>query len=106
MPSLILQPAIENAIKYAIARMEAGGVVRVKAFRVGDDLRLQVCDNGPDAPDNPCTLLDDAGAGVGLANMRDRLAHLYGERQSFKLSKLDPCGLCVTLTLPFETGRP
>lgn len=102
-PSLILQPAIENAIKYAIAQMEGTGRISIAAKREGDMLRLQVCDNGPNAPENPAKILENATTGVGLVNMRDRLAHLYGARQAFLLSRIEPAGLCVCLKLPFET---
>lgn len=105
VPSLILQPAIENAIKYAIARMESGGEIGILAKRDGEMLTLQVCDNGPSAPDDLGTLIADGKTGVGLVNMRDRLAHLYGARQSFNLSRKDPQGLCVGLRIPFETKR-
>ncbi|MCA8887598.1 MAG: histidine kinase [Parvularculaceae bacterium] len=105
VPSLILQPAIENSIKYAIAQMEAGGEISILAKRDGDMLRLQVCDNGPNTPDDPAALLARAKTGVGLINMRDRLAHLYGARQNFSLSKLEPRGLCVCLRFPFETKQ-
>jgi two-component system, LytTR family, sensor kinase len=103
VPSLILQPAIENAIKYAIAKMETGGEVTIVAKRERNKLHMQVCDNGPDAPDNPSDLLRNATTGVGLVNMRDRLAHLYQDDCTFKLSRLEPQGLCVRLTIPFET---
>ncbi len=105
VPSLILQPAIENAIKYAIARMESGGEIGIVAKRDEAMLNLQVCDNGPSAPDNLDLLLADGKTGVGLINMRDRLAHLYGGRQSFSLTKNEPQGLCVNLRIPFETKR-
>ncbi len=101
VPSLILQPAIENALKYAIAQMESGGRIAVAAKKEGDMLLLSVADNGPNAPAEPSEILDTADAGVGLVNMRERLAHLYGGRQSFRLSRLEP-GLCVSLKLPFE----
>ncbi len=104
VPSLILQPAIENAIKYAIAKMESGGEIRICARREDDMLHLQVCDNGPEAPENPSGMLakNAIGGGVGLVNMRERLVHLYGPSQSFHVTKLEPAGLCVTLKLPFE----
>ena len=105
VPSLILQPAIENAIKYAIAKMETGGEIIINAGRDGDMLCLKVCDNGPFAPENPEAILKNANTGVGLLNMKDRLFHLYGENQSFRLSKIEPDGLCVTLTLPLETTK-
>jgi sensor histidine kinase YesM len=47
--------------------------------------------------------LERAHTGVGLVNMRDRLAHLYGERQTFVIARNEPDGLSVRLTLPFET---
>ncbi len=103
VPSLILQPAIENAIKYAIAKMEAGGEIIIRAKREGKRLRMDVCDNGPEAPENPAELLRNATTGVGLVNMRDRLAYLYQDRSKFRLDRLEPNGLCVCLIIPFET---
>jgi len=105
-PSLILQPAIENAIKYAIARMESGGVITVRARVENDRLVMEVCDNGPDAPDDPARLLKNETAGVGLVNMRERLAYLYQERSAFRLLRVEPQGLCVRLSIPFETAAP
>ena len=102
VPSLILQPAIENAIKYAIGVMETGGEIRIVAQRENDTLFLRVCDNGPETPDDPNTILKSV-TGVGVINMRDRLVHLYGHNQVFKLTKLKPSGLCVSMTIPFET---
>ncbi len=103
VPSLILQPAIENAIKYAIAQMESGGVITITAKRKGNMLCMEVCDNGPSAPDNPSELLRQATTGVGLVNMRDRLRYLYQDRSEFNLNRVDPTGLCVCLRIPFET---
>ncbi|NOX96368.1 MAG: sensor histidine kinase [Alphaproteobacteria bacterium] len=103
VPSLILQPAIENAIKYAIAQMESGGVITISGKREGAMMRLRVCDNGPNAPKDPSALLRNATTGVGLVNMRDRLLHLYQDRSEFELSRLDPKGLCVSIKIPFET---
>ena len=104
VPSLLLQPAIENAIKYAIARMESGGEILIAARRTGNRLHLSVCDNGPDAPDNPSTLISDLDRGVGLVNMRDRLFHLYGDDCDFVLKKNDPCGFSVNLYIPIENN--
>jgi len=103
VPSLILQPAIENAIKYAIAQMESGGVITISGKREGPMMHLRVCDNGPNAPKDPSALLRNTTTGVGLVNMRDRLLHLYQDRSEFELSRLDPQGLCVSIKIPFET---
>ena len=102
VPSLILQPAIENAIKYAIAQMESGGEITIIAKHEGKMLRLRVCDNGPNAPEAPSKILADAKNGVGLVNMRERLRYMYQDRGEFSLSKLQPQGLCVSITVPFE----
>lgn len=102
IPSLILQPAIENAIKYAIAQMEGGGEITIIAQREGKMLRLRVCDNGPNAPADPSKILANAKNGVGLVNMRERLIYMYQDRGEFRLSKLQPQGLCVSITVPFE----
>ncbi len=102
VPSLILQPAIENAIKYAIAQMEDGGEITIIAKRDGNMLHMRVCDNGPNAPDDPSTILTNSKNGVGLVNMRDRLTFMYQDRSEFRLSKLKPQGLCVSIKLPFE----
>ncbi|MEO1136343.1 MAG: histidine kinase [Pseudomonadota bacterium] len=103
VPSLILQPAIENAIKYAIAQMEAGGEIRITAKREGGALCMSVCDNGPNAPEDPTALLRNVKTGVGLVNMRDRLNYLYQDRAKFELRHVSPQGLCVALRIPFET---
>ena len=105
VPSLILQPAIENAIKYAIAKMESGGMISITAKREGDMLALSVCDNGPDAPKDPQATLANDTAGVGLVNMRDRLNYLYGGDYVFQLTAVEPSGYCVTMKLPLETQQ-
>ena len=102
VPSLILQPAIENSIKYAIAKMESGGVISIVAKREGEMLCLEVCDNGPDAPEDPETILANPSLGVGLFNMRERLNHLYGGECVFKLCRLQPHGMCVRMKIPLE----
>lgn len=111
MPSLLLQPLVENAIKYAVAKRIEGGTLGLHAQREGDRLRLSVIDDGPGWP-----ALKDGGVppgngphgnSVGLANARDRLRVLYGERQSFEVRNRDEGGFMVTMTLPFETvGAP
>lgn len=103
MPSLLLQPLVENAIKYAIAQAIQGGSITVRALAEGDALTLVVADDGPgidlrhDIPRN--------GGGVGLSNCRERLKELYGERQSFQLSSTDPHGLTITIRIPLEYGK-
>ncbi|MEM8988491.1 MAG: ATP-binding protein, partial [Pseudomonadota bacterium] len=100
-PSLLLQPAVENAIKYSIAKRTEGGALRLKAHVREGRLFLAVCDDGPGLPGDPMKTLRDC-AGVGFANMRDRLIHLYGEDHSFVIRNLAPKGFAVEIDIPFE----
>ncbi len=100
VPSLFLQPLIENSIKYAIARMEEGGRILIAAHQVDDDLLVSVTDNGPGCP-TPARELIERG-GVGLSNTRDRLEALYGKNYSFTLTDNDPQGMRVEIRIPLE----
>ncbi|MBT3611065.1 MAG: histidine kinase, partial [Gammaproteobacteria bacterium] len=71
VPSLLLQPLIENAIKYAIARSETGGVIRIAAAVERGSLSISVADSGAD--EEVVTVLAPQGVGVGLTNIRQRL---------------------------------
>jgi sensor histidine kinase YesM len=104
VPSMILQPLIENAIKYAIHISEDGGLIVITARLRNDMLYLSVADNGPGIPELDASDAkgDRAGKGVGLANIRERLQVLYGNRQEFLVENLEPHGLKVTLGVPHE----
>jgi two-component system LytT family sensor kinase len=100
IPSLLLQPLVENAIKYGIARAEDGGTLRISARVFAGDLLLRLSDDGPGVE-----LVDGeipGATGVGLRNTRERLAELYGERHVFRLSRTEPHGLTIDIRIPFE----
>jgi len=99
VPSLILQPLIENAIKYAITPTEDGGTLRIAAQVHHGTLVMQISDTGPGLGkgDN-----GQKSTGVGLKNTRERLQQLYGEEQAFTLGQNEPSGLTVTINIPFE----
>jgi len=103
LPSLLLQPLVENAIKYAVAPQIEGGLLRIEARREGEQLVLRVSDDGPG-----CHCLEGgqlpAGKGVGLRNARERLAVLYGDAGGFDVRNRER-GIEVTLRLPFENGK-
>jgi signal transduction histidine kinase len=102
IPSLLLQPLVENAIKYGIARSEEGGHLRIAARVFAGDLLLELSDDGPGV-----ALVDGqipTANGVGLRNTRERLAELYGSRHSFHLSTTDPHGLTVNIRIPYATA--
>jgi LytS/YehU family sensor histidine kinase len=98
VPSLLLQPLVENAMKYAIAPREEGGSVTIIAGIEGGSLRLAVVDDGPGLPPAAASA---NGRGVGLRNTRERLKVLYGATHSVDVSDASP-GLRVEMRLPLE----
>jgi LytS/YehU family sensor histidine kinase len=104
VPSLILQPLIENAVKYGISRREEGGRIEIIARVVdGGVLDLVLRDNGPGSLSYRPERADGQG-GVGITNTRERLRVLYGDRQHFEIARLQPQGTEVRLQFPFETA--
>jgi LytS/YehU family sensor histidine kinase len=103
MPSLLLQPLVENAIKYAVTPQEEGADISVDARKVGDRLLLTVSDTGPGA-DGFGYGTGQPSTGVGLANIRDRLAQAYGGAHAFQTRQNEHGGFSVILDIPFE-GR-
>jgi len=99
VPNLILQPIVENAIRHGVAPRSAPGRVEVSAERVGDKLRLRVKDDGPGIQSAKSNGVGSRG-GVGLANTRARLEHLYGKAYRFEMTNDPRGGLVVTLELP------
>ena len=100
IPSLLLQPLVENAIKYAIARSETGGCLRIAARVFAGELLLELSDDGPGA-----ALVDGeipSARGVGLRNTRERLQALYGNGHSFRLGNTVPHGLTVNIRIPCQ----
>jgi len=118
LPSLLLQPLVENAIKYAVSPQEAGAEITIAAQLVGPNLRITVSDTGPGlqsaGSSNRLTGVtfdggEQVSTGVGLANIRDRLAQAYGEDHRFETLEPPEGGFAVLIELPFErreTGIP
>ena len=99
VPSLILQPLIENAIKYAITPSEEGGTLRISARVQHKTLVLQISDSGPGLGNGNN---GQKSSGVGLKNTRERLLQLYGDGQAFTLAPNEPSGLRITINIPYE----
>jgi sensor histidine kinase YesM len=95
LPPLLLQPLVENALKHGIEPSVSGGEIRIEARREGDALLLRVIDTG-------VGLNASSPEGIGLANVRARLASLYGERGRLALYAHEPHGVAAEITLPLE----
>lgn len=104
VPSFLLQPLIENAIKHAIAQSEEGGAIRVVAHREETTLLLAVEDSGADAPTAKVSQRS-SGGGLGLKNVQERVTTLYGTQGSLVLGKSDLGGFRVDLSFPFENAE-
>lgn len=98
VPSLLLQPLVENAMKYAVSPREQGGSVTIIAGIEDGRLRLAIVDDGPGLP---ATAATGNGRGVGLRNTRERLKVLYGDAHRVDMVDGAP-GLRVEMRLPLE----
>ena len=100
VPPLILQPLVENAIKHAVVPAVGGGKVAIVASREDAWLTLGVEDSGSGV--EASGLGPRAADGVGLSNVRQRLAEIYGDRSSLSFARNDHGGLSVSIRLPFQ----
>src|SRR5215469_1212527 len=100
VPSLILQPIVENALRHGIASREAPGRVILCASRHNGLLEINVYNDGPTLPKG--WRLEDC-SGIGLANTRARIAQLYGRAGQLEVHNRDQSGVQATLTVPFLT---
>jgi two-component system LytT family sensor kinase len=97
VPTFILQPLVENAIRHGISARPGLGLIEVSAWLEHGTLRLRVRDDGPGLPAGWSL---EATAGVGLSNTRERLRHLYGDRQKFEITAAEGGGVKADITLP------
>ena len=102
LPSLLLQPLIENAIKYAVTPSENGADIWITAAREGQAVRIEVADNGNG---DGAELAACPSTGVGLANIKDRLSQAYGASHRFQTRQNEKGGFSVILDIPLETGE-
>jgi two-component system, LytTR family, sensor kinase len=102
VPQLILQPLLENSLRHGMKAGSCAMDLSIVAHRENGSLILQVSDTGSGLGE-----LDSSrvfGRGLGLSNIRERLAHLYGDRQNFSISNRASGGAEVTLRLPLHTS--
>jgi sensor histidine kinase YesM len=111
IPSLLLQPLVENAIKYAVSPQEEGARISLTAQVIGNRLRVTVSDTGPglQAQASAARMSEalsvpsrTVSTGVGLANIRDRLAQAYGDDHRFEIETPPEGGFTVIVEIPYE----
>ncbi|HWW65608.1 MAG TPA: histidine kinase [Sphingomonadaceae bacterium] len=101
LPSLLLQPLVENAIKYAVTPQEEGADINIEARVAMDRVQITVSDTGPgliEGSNRPTY-----STGVGLANTRERLAQAYGADHRFEIVSERGGGFGVMIEIPFQT---
>lgn len=104
VPSLVLQPLVENAIRHGITPRASGGTILIRIRADGDMLRIEVEDDGVGLS-NRRVREKDRGTGLGLSNTATRLNHLYGERYVFETGMGESGGFRVHLSLPLELAN-
>jgi sensor histidine kinase YesM len=97
VPTLILQPLVENAMHHGIEPQTTPGLVRIAASREGESLRLTVHDNGTPAKAGP-----KSREGIGLPNTRARLQEMYGNLGRLTLTSASEGGFTVDLEVPYH----
>jgi two-component system LytT family sensor kinase len=100
IPTMALQPLVENAIRHGIARDPSAGRVEVRALRSNGSLRVEVANDGPDAG-----ITRERPEGVGLANTRARLSRLYGASARLELESVVGRGTVAVLEVPWQADR-
>jgi signal transduction histidine kinase len=104
LPSLLLQPLVENAIKYAVTPQEEGADITVSARLAGERVQIAVSDTGPGLIESkPRPTLS---TGVGLANIRERLAQAFGPDHRFETRTNPGQGFSVEIEIPFQLEEP
>ncbi|MDR0381803.1 MAG: sensor histidine kinase [Oscillospiraceae bacterium] len=111
---LIIQPLLENAIYHAMEMMDGDGVITLSGRRCGDDVYIEVRDNGLGIPqDKLAVLLTDKagksagskrGSGIGLRNVHQRIRLYYGEAYGLEIESEVDVGTTVRIHLPVDTG--
>lgn len=97
IPFMLLQPILENSIKHGLSPNSNGLDIAISARRAGDDTVIAIRDNGRGLGDN------GAIERLGLSNVRERLAHTYGDAAAFAIGPARDAGTIVTLSLPFSS---
>jgi signal transduction histidine kinase len=100
LPSLLLQPLVENAIKYAVTPQEEGAEICVRVRLAGERVQIAVSDTGPGL--HEARISPSLSTGVGLTNIRERLVQAYGPDQRFETRSMPAGGFSVEIEIPYQ----
>ena len=102
VPSILLQPLIENSIKHGLEPRINGGTVTLRSRLQGNRVMIEVADDGVGIVARPATALNRAGAGIGMKNVRERLEVLYGAQARFTVVSNPGRGTLVSIEIPLH----
>jgi two-component system LytT family sensor kinase len=100
VPSILLQPLIENSIKHGLEPRIHGGTVTLRSRLEGDRICIEVADDGVGMGNRPVSALQRTGAGIGMKNVQERLEVLYGDQAKFSVTSNPGRGTLVAIELP------
>jgi two-component system LytT family sensor kinase len=100
VPSILLQPLIENSIKHGLEPRIHGGTVTLRSRLEGDRVLIEVVDDGVGMGNRPASALSRSGAGIGMKNVRERLEVLYGNQARFSVVSTPGRGTLVSIEIP------
>src|SRR5579875_2891960 len=107
VPSMSIQPLVENAVRHGVEQRAGHGRVRIAARRLGEDVELRVCDDGPGIdPGRVPAVLAGAGGGIGVSNVDARLRATFGERYALRIDSTPGLGTTAIMTVPNLQGEP
>jgi two-component system LytT family sensor kinase len=106
VPSILLQPLIENSIKHGLEPRIGGGTITLRSKLIGDLLRIEVVDDGVGIGEKPTSMLRRPSTGIGMKNVRERLEVLYGQYAKFEVISCPGRGTSVVIELPSSLTEP
>ena len=104
IPSLTIQPIVENAIVHGIRKMSKDGRVKISITKRNNGIKISVCDNGHGMDTNSVPKNEDEHMGFALINIRQRLSYHFGEKTNFTIQSQNGQGTVVSFVRPIDEG--
>jgi two-component system LytT family sensor kinase len=104
VPSMLLQPLVENAVRHGVAPLVEGGNIAIESSSLGNQLLMTIRNSGPRT--NATSGQSNISKGIGLTNTAERLQTLYGDRQRLLLRPQEEGGYEVVIEIPLRQSAP